>query len=640
MKHLMVIAALAALLASSPGCGSKPDGAGENTSDAQSPSHQETAWKVAAGTAGIAPAEVRASPHPEPAPDGLPMAEDGSDGGDRVVRQGDLKAPPVASAPRKAAAAPSKASASMAAAPRAARKPPPAAAFSPQAAEAHLAPGASEDALPPLSLNDPRGRFPAAAGEPPAAAADPPSAAAPAAPSASLPRTLRERLANGLSNSAASAVDARGFATVRVFYGTNRQEVVSTVDWKRYAKYFRWPGALAAVTVVLLALRWTGMRRGALRVATLIGVMATLTWFSFSGYRALQEYQSSSRLGRHYGGERGQLELGTCDVTIPSTHEIGEIEKPSIFRLEFREDVTRHVTLRSVEQVEPEGFFPQLQERVGRSPRKDAFVFVHGFNVAFDDAARRTAQIAYDLSFEGAPIFFSWPSQGSALEYAVDKENSEWAAADLREFLMDVAERSGAEQVHLIAHSMGNRALTYALRGMFVGQPDSKPAATEDRQAATDPKPAARRRLKQKFNQIVLTAPDIDAEIFKTQIVPAVTRVADRVTLYASSHDTALALSKKINGHPRAGDSGAGLVVVKGIDTIDVSAVDTSLVGHSYYGSSDTVLTDIWDLIKSAKSPDMRDYLRPRDYAGGLKYWVFEPTATASAESAEDTLRR
>ncbi len=631
MKRLLLVAALAALLVPSPGCSkSKSDGTQHTSAD--SSSRQETAWKAGAETADAAPAEVRASPHPEPPPSGLPMTADGSEGGG-AGRHTDLKAPPaVAATPGKAA--PSKAAtASKAATPRSAKaaaKPP--AAFSPQAAESHSTEAASS-ASPPISLHDPRGL--PAAGDPPAAA-DPPSAT----PSASAPRTLRERLASGLTNSAASAIDPRGFATVRVYYGTNRQEFFPTVDWHRYARHFRWPAALAGITALLLALRWAGFRRGALRAATLIGVMGTLTWLSFSGYRALREYQTSTRPGHHYGGDRGQLELGTCDVTIPANHEIGEIEKPSILRLEFREDVTKHVTLQSVEEVDPNGFYEQLQERVGCSPRKDAFVFVHGFNVSFDEAAKRTAQIAYDLSFEGAPIFFSWPSQGSPLEYAVDKENAEWAADDIGDFLIEVAKNSGAQQIHLIAHSMGNRALTYALRNMYVARQDGR-TANENQQASTDQKRAStRKRLKQKFNQIVLTAPDIDADIFKTQIVPAVTSLANRVTLYASSHDKALDWSKKFNGHPRAGDSGAGLVVVKGIDTIDVSAVDTSLVGHSYYGSSDTVLSDIWALIKCAKSPDMRDYLRPRDYTGGLKYWVFEPTATAAAESGENGLRR
>ena len=52
-------------------------------------------------------------------------------------------------------------------------------------------------------------------------------------------------------------------------------------------------------------------------------------------------------------------------------------------------------------------------------------------------------------------------------------------------------------------------------------------------------------------------------------------KTADRVTLYASSSDEALALSKQVHGYPRAGESGDQLVVVPGIDTIDVSAVNT-----------------------------------------------------------------
>ena len=34
---------------------------------------------------------------------------------------------------------------------------------------------------------------------------------------------------------------------------------------------------------------------------------------------------------------------------------------------------------------------------------------------------RRTAQIAYDLKFEGAPIVYSWPSQEGLLSYTVDE---------------------------------------------------------------------------------------------------------------------------------------------------------------------------------------------------------------------------
>ena len=95
----------------------------------------------------------------------------------------------------------------------------------------------------------------------------------------------------------------------------------------------------------------------------------------------------------------------------------------------------------------------------------------------------------------------------------MDKENSEWAATDIRDFLKQVADNSGAEQIHLIAHSMGNRP--HATR--HVGR------AARPKQSSGDPTQPAGNRvwLKQKFNEVVLTAPDIDADIFTTQIAPA-----------------------------------------------------------------------------------------------------------------------
>jgi esterase/lipase superfamily enzyme len=76
----------------------------------------------------------------------------------------------------------------------------------------------------------------------------------------------------------------------------------------------------------------------------------------------------------------------------------------------------------------------------------------------------------------------------------------------------------------------------------------------------------------------MLTAPDIDAEVF-TLLAQDTNRIGERVTLYASPEDKALRLSKQFHGYPRAGEA---IIVLPGVDTIDASAVDTSLVGHSY----------------------------------------------------------
>jgi esterase/lipase superfamily enzyme len=303
----------------------------------------------------------------------------------------------------------------------------------------------------------------------------------------------------------------------------------------------------------------------------------------------------------YYGGERGELELGTCTVSIPRTHRVGDLESPSVLKLEFREDPSRHVMLVGVEPQPADEFFSDLRAKVDRSSERAAFVFVHGYNVTFDDAARRTAQVAYDLNYDGAPILYSWPSQGKLSGYTVDENNVEWTVPHLKQFLLDLAGRSGAAQIHLVAHSMGNRALADALRQLAYENPPARPL----------------------FREVILTAPDIDAEVFRRDLAPAIARTADRVTLYASSNDEALALSKQVHGYPRAGDSGGQLVVVPGIDTIDVSAVDTSLMGHSYYGSNDTVLADMFALIHQSMPPDKRRWLRS-ERLGMLRYWIFE----------------
>src|SRR5207302_2856729 len=125
----------------------------------------------------------------------------------------------------------------------------------------------------------------------------------------------------------------------------------------------------------------------------------------------------------------------------------------------------------------------------------------HGFNVTFVDAVYRTAQISADLHFSGAPILFSWPSQGalSPLGYTRDETEARWALSDLRAFLELLVAQSGADTIHFIAHSMGNRLLTEALVPM---------AATLKRMPA--------------FNELVLTAPDIDADTFVKDIAPAI----------------------------------------------------------------------------------------------------------------------
>ncbi|MCX6631427.1 MAG: alpha/beta fold hydrolase [Candidatus Solibacter sp.] len=277
---------------------------------------------------------------------------------------------------------------------------------------------------------------------------------------------------------------------------------------------------------------------------------------------------------------RGTVTYGTCDVSIPADHVKSMLENPSWKKGEFRQDPKKHVVLMSVSPLDRAAFFASASQG---GPQ--ALVFVHGYNVTFEDGARRMAQIAYDLPFVGVPILYSWPSRGEAAAYTVDESTIDWTVPHLLRFLEDLAQ-TGIEKVHIIAHSMGNRAVARALQLLAL-----KGGSTS------------------KFHQVVLTAPDIDAEVFE-QMAAEVLNTANRVTLYASSEDKALIASKTFHGYPRAGDAAGGVVVVQGMDSVDATGVDTSFLKHSYAASDRTVLTDVYYVLRGDAAADRKATIR------------------------------
>ena len=392
------------------------------------------------------------------------------------------------------------------------------------------------------------------------------------------------------------------YQLVTVYYGTDRKAEIASVSGPEPHKKWLYGATVGAVmalfSIVVL------FRRGGKMIASLatVSLIATAVLSVITVVTRMQSATMALGPELAYGTRRGTLQMGTCQVSIPKGHQAGEVERPSVFKFEFVEDPRKHVVLLSVDRQLEDRFFAELKTRVNASRKKEAFVFVHGFNVTFEEAAQRTAQLTHDLKFDGAPIFYSWPSQGELLRYTVDETNAVWTIPNLKRFLLAVAERSGAKSVHLIAHSMGNRPLTASLQALANEFPDGPPL----------------------FREVILTAPDIDAEVFRRDIAPAIIRTADHVTLYASSNDKALNASKQFHGYPRAGESGQNLVIVPRVDTVDVSAVDSSLIGHTYFGSNDSVVADMLDLLASSKPPDRRRWLKSEwSKIHQSKYWVF-----------------
>jgi esterase/lipase superfamily enzyme len=305
-----------------------------------------------------------------------------------------------------------------------------------------------------------------------------------------------------------------------------------------------------------------------------------------------------------FGEDRGhQLIYGTCEVSIPRRHQPGELECPLYLR-HFFERPDRHVVLSSVTRKTPAQALARMADTVAGRPQRKAFVFVHGFNTSFEDAARRTAQIYNDVQFDGVPLFYSWPSKGNANDYSCDTNNADQSVAYLRTFLGELAACGSFESITLVAHSMGNRALTRAFMELASSVPNEQIAV---------------------FNELILAAPDIDADVFRNDIAPALAAAGPPVTLYASSKDLAMVASQQLGGAPRAGDTRQGVVVVKGVETIDATKADTSFwgLGHGYVADSPRILHDLHDLIVSRLRAAQRGSLEEVAGEGGV-YWRFK----------------
>ena len=170
--------------------------------------------------------------------------------------------------------------------------------------------------------------------------------------------------------------------------------------------------------------------------------------------------------------------------------------------------------LLSTDELSADAYWAALAGKMESAALDDryAVVFIHGYRVTFEEAALRAAQIGIDLSIKGVMAFFSWPSKGTVMGYLADEASIEASEAAITEFLTGFAERSNAKAIHIIAHSMGNRALLRAV----------------DRMGAM-----AQRESGVKFDQIILAAPDVDVSIFR-QLSKAYADLARRTTLYIS----------------------------------------------------------------------------------------------------------
>jgi esterase/lipase superfamily enzyme len=301
-----------------------------------------------------------------------------------------------------------------------------------------------------------------------------------------------------------------------------------------------------------------------------------------------------------YSSERDtKTHYGRCKVFIPTSHKIGSLGSSWLRR--FVTGVDDRLRLKTIGQLTEDLYWADLRNSLKKlkPDERHAIVFVHGFNVSFEDAALRAAQIGCDLSLDAVMAFFSWPSKGSLQSYIADGASIEASEPNITEFLVDFVQKSGASSVHIIAHSMGNRGVLRAINNIAN---------------------RAQSLTKVTFGQIILAAADVDSTTFRN-LCGAYVSLAKRTTMYVSKRDRAVEAAKWLYDFARAGLQ-PPVVVVPGIDTINVTNVDLTMLGHGYIGTARDVLQDIQRLLRYSAPPDQRCGLRKEAVTVGEPFWT------------------
>ena len=215
-------------------------------------------------------------------------------------------------------------------------------------------------------------------------------------------------------------------------------------------------GRFAAVVALGLALAGCAaadMEAAANDVGSLSGGSAAAA----SKPRPVQIFIASTRRGEKGAAAQAASAVGVhyvlATLTIPPGHRTGSIEKPMWGAANARD----HIVVAGERELDADEFRAELDSHIsGRiGVNCDVLVYVHGFNVGFDEALDRAAQIVADSRFGGVAMLFTWPTKHELFGYVSDKDSAMASRDALQNLLQDVSATPGVGKVHVLAHSMG-----------------------------------------------------------------------------------------------------------------------------------------------------------------------------------------
>ncbi|WP_412177237.1 alpha/beta hydrolase [Mesorhizobium sp. ZC-5] len=233
----------------------------------------------------------------------------------------------------------------------------------------------------------------------------------------------------------------------------------------------------------------------------------------------------ASKPGEMFGGERGMTPaFAEITVSIPpeNVRKIGEVAWPK----KLPSDPATDFAVLRAEEVTQGAAENWFNTSVAKSQDRSVLVFIHGFNNRFEDSVYRFAQIVHDSGTHSVPVLVTWPSRGSLLAYGYDRESTNYTRNALENLFQYLARDPDVKEVSVLAHSMGNWLALESLRQMAIRNG----------------------RLPPKFKNVMLAAPDVDVDVFRSQIAD-MGAPRPQFTLFVSRDDKALAVSRRVWGN-------------------------------------------------------------------------------------------
>jgi esterase/lipase superfamily enzyme len=333
-------------------------------------------------------------------------------------------------------------------------------------------------------------------------------------------------------------------------------------------------------------------------------------------------YVTNRRLGaddesleERFGNERERvLKFGFFDTELEPTLGLGMIINPTDW---FQNE---EIQLKQVQLLDQSEFITQLRRQVQASPLRSILINVNGFRERFPSALRKTAFLSHVLDINSPVLVFDWPGdQGSTPRgYRRAQRIAGESGAELAQTLGLIIRQVQPDRLWLVANSMGGEVVVHAFSVLY------QEADLADVEA--------------EIEDVVLTAPDVDREEFDRQFKREIAALARNLTVYVSSNDRALLISRVINRGRRLGEATLNprnpdqseeaarvLELVEPdselVTLVDVTPVNRTRNFHNFSLETPEFFDDLFLRLTNTTTPSNRLIYQIRT-ADGAVYWV------------------